>query len=196
MYKIYTTKAIILKSFSFAEADKSYEILTRDFGVIFADARGVRKIESKLKHKLLEFNDCEVSLVKGKERWRISNVESGFNFFNLLKDKKESLSVFKRIISLSRRLVPESEKNEHFFDILRNGAIFLIENNLQGKDLLNFECIAVLKILHCLGYLGQSPDFLFFVNSPVFDNRLIFEMSEKREEAILAINTSIKESHL
>lgn len=196
MYKIYNTSAIILKSIPFAEADCSYLILTKDFGVIRAEARGVRKIESKLKHHLLEFGDMEVSLVKGKDKWRIANANLTFNFFSLLKYNKEALAVFSRVVSLVLRLVPESEQNENFFNIIRNGFLFLAEQNLTGANLSNFECVIVLKILHCLGYLGQSPDFVFFADSPVFDNRLIFEMDKKREDAVLAINKSIKESHL
>jgi hypothetical protein len=134
--------------------------------------------------------------VKGKERWRVASVESNFNFFSSLRFNPEVLDVFKRITSLIRRLVPEAERNEIFFDIVRNGFLFLSEQDLKGKDLNNFECVFVLKILHCLGYLGTSPDFIFFVDSPVFNNNLIFEMNKMREDAVIAINKSIKESHL
>jgi hypothetical protein len=51
-------------------------------------------------------------------------------------------------------------------------------------------------MLHCLGYLGTSPDFVLFADSPFFDNSLIFEMDKKREDAVMAINKSIRESHL
>jgi DNA repair protein RecO len=196
MYRIYTTPSIILRSFSFAEADKSYEILTREFGLLIADARSVRKIDSKLRYSLCELSECNLSILKGKERWRITSAELGINFFELLRGRDKTLAVFKRVISLTRRLVPEAEKNEVFFDILRNGMIFLCSNNLEGKDLDNFECIIVLKMLHCLGYLGTSPDFVLFADSPFFDNSLIFEMDKKREDAVMAINKSIRESHL
>jgi hypothetical protein len=33
-------------------------------------------------------------------------------------------------------------------------------------------------------------------DSPIFDNSLIFEMNERREDAIMAINKSLRESHL
>jgi recombinational DNA repair protein (RecF pathway) len=123
MYKIYTTPAIILRSFTFAEADKSYEILTRDFGFLIADARSVRKIDSKLKHSLCDLTEANLSILKGKERWRITSAESGMNFFNLLRKNDKSLGVLKRVANLIRRLVPEAEQNENFFDIFRNGMI-------------------------------------------------------------------------
>lgn len=66
-YHIYTTRGIILSAKPFQEADRVYKILTRDFGLIYATATGVRRAESKLRGSLEPLRISSVSLVRGKE---------------------------------------------------------------------------------------------------------------------------------
>ena len=48
MHHIYHTEGIILGSRNFGEAGKYYYLLTRDLGLVYASAQGVRKMSSKL----------------------------------------------------------------------------------------------------------------------------------------------------
>ena len=76
MHHIYTTEAIIIKSISMGEANRIYFLLTRDLGFIKATAQGVRLAKSKLKGHLLTFSLVKISVVKGKDLWRITSAES------------------------------------------------------------------------------------------------------------------------
>ena len=49
------------------EADRVYNILTRDLGLVRAHAIGVRREESKLRGALEPYSLSSVSLVRGKE---------------------------------------------------------------------------------------------------------------------------------
>ncbi len=71
-----TTKAFILNEYEQGESDKVYKLFTKDFGVIFALAKSVRKLESKLRFHLEKTKLVSVTLVKGKEIWRLTGVES------------------------------------------------------------------------------------------------------------------------
>lgn len=71
-----TTKAFILNDYEQSESDKVYKLFTKDFGVIFALAKSVRKLESKLRFHLEKTKLVSVTLVKGKEVWRLTGVES------------------------------------------------------------------------------------------------------------------------
>jgi len=71
MYLIYETDAFILESSGRREADKVFTFYTEDFGLIRARAQAVRKMESKLRAHLIDFSLVRVSLVRGKESWRI-----------------------------------------------------------------------------------------------------------------------------
>ena len=74
-YHIYNTKGIILSEKSLREADRVYSILTRDLGLIRATALGVRKESSKLRGNLEPVGLTTVSLVRGKEYWRVTSAE-------------------------------------------------------------------------------------------------------------------------
>ncbi len=79
----YTTKAFVLAMYDNGENDKSFKLFTRDFGLIIAHARGIRKLESKLRGHILVGHLILVTIVQGKEVWRITgceeiNIESRF----------------------------------------------------------------------------------------------------------------------
>ncbi len=71
----YTTKALILNEYEQGESDKVYKLFTREFGVVFALAKSVRKLESKLRFHLEKTKKVSVTLVEGKEVWRLTGVE-------------------------------------------------------------------------------------------------------------------------
>ena len=92
-YHIYTTPGIVLRHWPLREADRVYAILTRDLGLIRASAGGIRKEASKLRGSLEPLSMTSVSLVRGKEYWRIisaihdSNIHSDFAAPLLLLEK-------------------------------------------------------------------------------------------------------------
>jgi len=74
MYRTYTTEAVVLGSRDAGEANKYYFLLTRELGLIHAFAQGVRELKSKLRYSLAELSYVKVSLVRGKEKWRLTSV--------------------------------------------------------------------------------------------------------------------------
>ena len=71
----YTTSAIIIESFDQGEHDRVYKIFTREFGLITAHAKSVRKLESKLRAHILPRSVSLVTLVQGREIWRLVGAE-------------------------------------------------------------------------------------------------------------------------
>lgn len=71
----YTTQAIVIESYDNGEHDRTYKIFTRDFGLIMAHAKSVRKLESKLRAHLTPRSISLVTLVQGREVWRIVGAE-------------------------------------------------------------------------------------------------------------------------
>ena len=160
MYKIYTTEGLIIESRIFGESNKIYFILTRDFGLIKATAQGVCKTESKQKFGLQTLSFSKISLVKGKEIWKITSAISLENVFSNLKGEKNKLNVFIRIVSLIRKLLLEEEKEPIFFDVVKSLYKFLKTENANNKDKLSSaELLTVMKILHTSGYLGENKNF-------------------------------------
>ncbi len=194
MHHIYTTKAIIIKSVPVGEANKYYFLLTKDLGFIRASAQGVRLDKSKLKGHLQDFCFVEVSLVKGKDIWRITSVETieSQNFLNNI----NKIIAIKNVFSLLLRLLHGEEKNELLFHSVESFYNFLLNNELSQNNIKNLETITILRVLYHLGYFKQSFDLIdFVINDDLSINKLNLFINMK-EVATLDISNALAETHL
>lgn len=141
-YHIYTTKGIILSKADWKEADRVYNILTRDLGLIRATATGVRKEASKLRGALEPFQISLVSVVRGKDHWRITSAQALASI--------PSLPEVARPFSLFEKLVPGESVHPELFDT--------VEDFLDSRDPLDdmFETHLVAHMLYHLGYLTKD----------------------------------------
>jgi DNA repair protein RecO (recombination protein O) len=136
-YHIYTTRALVLSYTPVREADRLYSLLTRDLGLIRAGALAVRKEASKLRGSLEPLTLATVSLVKGKEFWRITSAESIKRI-----EVKEELA---RPLALLEKLVQGESAHPELFDTIEEGI-----NGGEGEVRL------VANMLYHLGYLQKS----------------------------------------
>ena len=180
-----------MKSAAFGEANKYFFIFTKEFGLIKASAQSVRRLPSKLRYGLEDFSLAQVSVVRGKEIWRLTSAEKRLKI-----ERGEKLLLLSRIFSLLLRLLHGEEKNDRLFDGLKEGMYFLEKSGLTEENLVSFECIMALRILSALGYIGQLGDFDQFTVSLYFTSELLTQMSALKTRAILEINKSLKETHL
>ena len=141
-YHIYTTRGVVLAERPMREADRVYSILTRDFGLIRATATGVRKEASKLRGALEPFVLSSISLVRGKEYWRLTSAESIQNI--------SSAPAIARPLALLEKLVQGEAHHSELFDAVEQSIIVPEANNEM------FEIRLVSIILFHLGYLKES----------------------------------------
>lgn len=192
MHHIYHTEGIILGSGDFGETGKYYSIFTRDLGMIYASAQGVRKMSSKLRFILQDFFYLKIDFVKGKDFWRITSASKTNKLENL--SKPEILEVFASISKLLKRLLAGEDPNKDLFIDLLNG-LSVLEKAETKEELRNIEAVIVLRILNNLGYIGGNEILKDFIKSP-FEEDLIFKVSESRAKILYQINKALKETHL
>lgn len=72
----YVTRAIVLESYDQGEHDKAFKVFTREFGLLVCQAKSVRKLESKLRAHTLLRSVSLITLVQGREVWRLVGAES------------------------------------------------------------------------------------------------------------------------
>ncbi|MFA6257059.1 MAG: DNA repair protein RecO [Candidatus Paceibacterota bacterium] len=193
MHHIYHTEGLILSSSDFGEAGKRYAIFTRNLGMIYARATGVRKMPSKLRFVLQDFSCVKVDLVQGKNFWRITSA-SKTNKLELLSKNRDKLQVFGNIAKLLIRLLAAAEPNEKLFADLLQGLLIL-ENSKTAEDRRNVEVIIVLRALADLGYIGGGDMLENFVKSPL-EEELVYKISKSRSEVLRHINQALKASNL
>ena len=193
MHHIYHTEGFILGSKNYGEAGRYYFIFTRDLGMIYASAQGVRKIPSKLRFVLRDFAYVKLDLVRGKDFWRLTSASKTNQLENIYKNF-ETLKVFVNISHLLKRLLAGEDANQALFADLLNG-FSVLEKYENEEDLRNTETVIVLRILHNLGYIGNDEILKNLVKMP-FEADLVFEVGKNRRKILSEINKALKETHL
>jgi len=193
MHHIYHTEGIILGSKGYGEAGKCYYIFTRDLGLIYASAQGVRKMSSKLRFILHDFAYIRVDLVQGKDFWRVTSA-SKTNELEQITRNPGSLAIFAKVANLLRRLLAGVESNPTLFHDLKVG-LQVLEKSKSKDELASIEIIFVLRILHNLGYIGENEALIGVIKSP-FEPELVFQATKERARMLSIINKALKETHL
>jgi DNA repair protein RecO len=198
-HHIYHTRGIVIETLNVREANKSYWIFTRDLGMILALAQGVRLSVSKLRFSLQPLSIAEISLVRGRNGWRVVNAREISNIYWKIKDSAQSVTMFSRVLRLIRRLVVGEEKNQELFGRLFEGLMYLSDGlndkTPTTKQIMNLEFILLLQVLYTLGYFAPPTDLLWCINDAL-SPEMVENMSTFRRKAIVHINASIKETQL
>jgi len=190
-YQIYTTKALILKRIPY-DANVSYLLYTKDFGLMSALATGVRKSESKLRYALQEYSLVEVSLVKGRSTWRLTSAVLEKNMY-LSAQTTLAREVIARICTQVIRLVAGEEKDTQLFESLVAGCNELVCASAESVPIL--EILVMLRMLHILGYVSDV-DTSFCTPYASYDMSVLEKVAVSKSVCIAHINKGLRESQL
>lgn len=193
MYHIYTTEGIVLKRANFGEANIILYILTQDLGLIIASAQAARLGVSKLRPSLQEYSLSIFSVVKGKNGWKVTNAIAKENFFFSYPEYTHGL--LGHVVSLLIKMIPGEERNVEVYNVIKGGYKHL---DLVTEDKIeDMECLIVLRILFCLGYVVLDDETRYFLDDiNKWSEESLSNMREKRKTIIAIINKSLKASQL
>ncbi len=133
----YTTECIVVESFDNGEHDRVYKLFTRDFGLITAHAKSIRKLESKLRAHIKPRSVSLATLVRGREVWRLVGAE----------EKYFEGGYIHEITSLIKRFIKGEGAHHTLYDRLRN---FSNTNDIYDKSLTRLMLYFI--VLTELGY--------------------------------------------
>ena len=155
MHHIHHSEAFILGSRPKGEDSKMLILYTRELGLIFAHAQGIRKISSKLRYVLQDFSRVQIDLVRGKEIWRLTTAAPIHSYTHILRARPAE-RILARIASLLIRLVPGEEASEEVFQTLSRTYTLLEVEGQSAEDYRALELLSVARILVALGYLSRA----------------------------------------
>jgi DNA repair protein RecO len=189
-YKTYITEAIVCGSRHQNTYDKAFLLFTREAGMVWANARSVRKEASKQRYALQEFSHIRASLVSGKGGWRIAGVESLGNFYSLAEDR-EARTFIRNIIRLLRRTIQGESAQQELYDSIVDS--FTRCNTLDQKKL---ELILSLRILHELGYISPEKPYSHLL-SGTYTTAMLEELSDQQlKNCGIAVEQALLNSQL
>ncbi|MCK4918177.1 MAG: DNA repair protein RecO [Candidatus Pacebacteria bacterium] len=202
MHEIYNTEGIILSGGDIGEANKFINIFSEQFGLISATAQSVRQIKSKLRFGLQKFTVSNFSLVRGKDVWRITNIEYKQNlYYEFCKDKNK-LKTMISILVLIKKLLAGEKYNKRLYKIIRRSISFLKKENLSEKEISDFENIVLIRVLHNLGYFNEDKKiqgeniYKKIIETSSWSKKILEEVRGFNGEIIEDINESLYNTHL
>lgn len=194
-YHVYTTKGLVLSERPLGEADRVYNVFTRDLGLLQATARGVRKESSKLRGSLEPFTLSSISFVRGREYWRLTNTCSTGNYVAGFRDWPEISRAFAKNLSLFEKLAPAEEKLPELFDDFEEILKSVGNGEFDQTDAEGLEILLASRILFNLGYLSESDaPSMVIAREPSLEICSI-ALSHKNH-LVKLINNGIQASHL
>lgn len=192
-HHVYQTRAFIIGGVNSGDANRFVDIFTREIGLVRAVAQSARRERSKLRYSLQNYTVGQVSLVRGRDVWRVTGAKEEWNVYHVLRGNVEKLLLLGRISSLVSRLLTGEEKNEELFDVITAFLSFLSETPFDDRNLKGVEYMTVCRMLHCLGYLSGTHDFL---HTTSYTDEMIETVLASEKEFIRDINHALKESQL
>ncbi len=167
-YQTYITEALVCGSFLHNTADKVFLLFTREAGMLYATAKSVREERSKQRPALQEFSLIRVSLIKGKQGWRVGSVEAGPNYFALAESREARGSVT-LVVKTLRRFIQGEEVHTELFDFCYQA---LVELTKEISERAFLESVIQLKILTDLGYVDEKLVPVGFKNNSLAEIKL------------------------
>lgn len=156
----YSTRAIVLSRLPQGEESLSASLLTESFGLVRARSQGARKRGSKMSAGLQTLSSSDVTLLRGKDGWRMAGSVLEVNWARELPASSRKRAA--RVLELAERLIRGEHADPELFSILSSFLAALAGRNEEDQDAL--EVLAVVRLLQVLGLdagdtLGAPDDF-------------------------------------
>jgi DNA repair protein RecO len=195
-HHIYRTDAIILRSFPEGESSKFLHVFTRELGLVGASVRSIRENKSKLRYALEDYSVSFVSLVRGKDVWRVVNAVPIWNVYFDLADSPRAREAAERVLSLVRKLVVGEERNAPLYSEVSDALLFLREMEISREETVAFQLLAGIRILNLLGYLGRHEKFDDFLGEGVWTLENLRAFSPAVSAARETVRDALASAHL
>lgn len=184
----YRTEALILGRLPNGEASATVFLLTREFGLVRARAQGLRKEGAKLAAALQTFCESEVTLVRGKETWRLAGASLIENWSTKL--DLEGRTRAGRVAQLLIRLMRGESDDASIYGVMQGLLASLPGMSETDRD--GAECLAALRLLQSLGLdAGDIPG-----EEGSYDATTLAQVVPIRSELISRVNRGISASGL
>lgn len=191
-HHLYHTQGLILGAKNYGEANILYQILSPDLGLVGALAQGARYQKSKLRPHLRELDLVRVTLVRGRELWRLTAAESTGLLIPPLA-QVEKRAVWARVAKLLLRLVRGEERQAGIYHDLVAGLQALA--CAPAEQVADYEQLIVLRLLAQLGYVAENQANRAWLASDLWQESWTLP-AETGAELVNLINKGLEHSML
>lgn len=170
------------------EANADVYLLTHEFGLVRGRAQGLRKSGAKLAPALQTFAESDVTLVRGKDTWRIAGGALVENWAEKLESSARVRAG--KIAQLILRLVHGESNDPSTFFIFKSFLESL--SGISPEEADAAECLVALRLLRTLGLdAGDIPG-----EETAYDAATLAEVTRSRSALIARVNRGLAASGL
>ena len=174
-YQTYITEAIVSGSWDRNTADKSILLFAREAGMVYVQAKSVRKEESKQRYALQDAFHVRVTLIRGKNGWKVSGAEPQKSLY-AQSDSRESRAFLRDTLLLLRRLMKGEVPHEEIFD-----DVLLVLSRTSAFPLRPLKAALFMRIVHALGYVAPQASY-----GTLLEGEFPFELVTTMSEGVVA----------
>ncbi|MBU2051986.1 DNA repair protein RecO [Patescibacteria group bacterium] len=141
----YKTEAIVLKRINFGEADRLVTVFSQREGKLVLLAKGIRRLTSRKKGHLEQFNQVKLQIAKGKNLDLITEAEA-VNNFSTLRRNLNRVKIAYLLLELVDKLTAENQEHREVYQLLL-ANLSLLDSQAAPADLIEKFEIHLLSIL-------------------------------------------------
>jgi DNA repair protein RecO (recombination protein O) len=129
------TEAIILKSADSNEVDRLLTIYCQKLGKISVSAKGVKKVESKLRYSIEPISYVRMILVEGKNFLILKDALIIDQFLKTKKDL-EKIKIAKKLVQMIDEAIVGEEQDEDIWELIKVTFIGIEEDKIHLKSVI------------------------------------------------------------
>ncbi len=195
-HHIYNSDCLVFGGIAVGESNRFLTVWTKELGLVRVIGRSLRAPHSKLKYHLQDYSYSHISLVRGRNVWRITGAQLIYNFYTEYVGSRSKQLLLMRVCALLSRLLQGEEMDRSLFDLVSEGLIFMRTTPLNTDLLRDFEYSLLIRILAKLGYVGESESTSILLSTSPFSREDLIRTSAYRTQAVHVINKAIEASGL
>ena len=192
MHRIWVSEGLVLGKRGVGEAHVAIFVLTQEYGLLRAVARSARLDKSKLRYGLEPLTRARFSFVRGRHEWRLVGVEHALRL--LLAQPASGRRMAGQLMRLLLRLIHGEEPLPALYRVVSEGLFELarLHEVLEGAEYAQaVECVLVLRVLACLGYVPSRVELMPFIEEGPFSAELAAQAQAARPLLVRVINESL-----
>ena len=191
MHTLHTTKAFVLQRYPQGESNFTYKLLTETLGLLYAHGQGVRELKSRNKYALCVGQISIITLVKGREVWRITGAQNENECSNL----SENPLYMRKILQLVGKMLPVEDDSEKVFKIVEE--CFNESNKHDAETETVLETVTMFRLMDAFGFVARPIEEVTiaqFLDSEPISADLLTRATKYREALVSRVNNALEEA--
>ena len=166
------TDGVVIREKGTGESDRFVTLLTRDYGVLHAFARGAKSLKSEKQSGTQLFAYADFTVSRGKDAYVVTEARPREVFYKLREDV-EHLALAQYFCELTGLLAPEETPAEEYLRLLLN-ALYLLTTGKRPQPFL--KAVMELRLVSISGYM---PDLVGCAKCGAYtDDEMYFDRRE------------------